>query len=240
MNLIFDLAGTICFNGKDIDRDVLAELLRLNHNHNVIFASARPIRDMYPVLKNNFPNNDLIGGNGSIYKQNNEIKINGFKKDELSQILIMCERLNIPALVDGKWDYFYNGPDNDLSAKLDTDNLASNVPWTELDEIIKVVFICSSQKQQSALELKIKSELECEIHHFANEPIFDIVPLGINKANVVKQLLNKEGYVAFGNDYNDINLLNEADNGYIIGDDLQLPNIENINKLKLLEILKSF
>lgn len=240
MNLVFDLDGTICFNGKDIEANILPELLRINKEHNIIFASARPIRDMYPVLKNDFPNNDLIGGNGSIYKQNNEIKINGFKKEELSKILIMCESLNIPVLVDGKWDYFYNGPDNDLSAKLDTDNLASNVSWTELEEIIKVVFICSSQEQQSELELKIKSGLECEIHHFANEPIFDIVPLGINKANVVKHILNEEGYVAFGNDYNDIKLLNEADNGYIIGDDLQLSRIENINKLKLLEILKSF
>ncbi len=47
MNFIFDIDGTICFDGCSIDSSIKQRLFKLRQaNHNVIFASARPIRDL--------------------------------------------------------------------------------------------------------------------------------------------------------------------------------------------------
>ncbi len=43
-------------------------------NHNVIFASARPIRDLLPVIPE-FEDDTLIGDNGSIISKNRQIEI---------------------------------------------------------------------------------------------------------------------------------------------------------------------
>ena len=43
-------------------------------NHNVIFASARPIRDLIPVIPE-FADDTLIGGNGSIISKMDKSKL---------------------------------------------------------------------------------------------------------------------------------------------------------------------
>ena len=51
MNFVFDIDGTLCFNGKTIDQAIVDALNKLlEHGHTITFASARPIRDLVPVL----------------------------------------------------------------------------------------------------------------------------------------------------------------------------------------------
>ena len=55
-------------------RKILNSLERLrNSGHQVIFASARPIRDMLPVISKKFHNYTMIGGNGSLILSNGKI-----------------------------------------------------------------------------------------------------------------------------------------------------------------------
>lgn len=43
MKFVFDIDGTLCFNGKSIDPSIVDALLQLqNSGHELIFASARP------------------------------------------------------------------------------------------------------------------------------------------------------------------------------------------------------
>ncbi|MDU1036850.1 MAG: HAD hydrolase family protein, partial [Staphylococcus sp.] len=75
MNFIFDIDGTICFDGCSIDPSIKQRLFKLRQaNHNVMFASARPIRDLLPVIPE-FADDTLIGGNGSIISKNGQIEI---------------------------------------------------------------------------------------------------------------------------------------------------------------------
>ena len=74
MNFIFDIDGTICFDGNHIDQSIKNRLMQLNdENHKVIFASARPIRDLLPVIPE-FADYNLIGGNGSIISKTDKSK----------------------------------------------------------------------------------------------------------------------------------------------------------------------
>ncbi|WP_249630629.1 HAD hydrolase family protein [Streptococcus uberis] len=78
--LVFDLDGTIVFDGKAIEASLLELLRQLQEKYHLIFASARPIRDMLPLL-GDFEKSDLIGANGSMYRQNQLIHL----KDYLTQ-----------------------------------------------------------------------------------------------------------------------------------------------------------
>lgn len=52
MKFVFDLDGTICFKGQPVSEKILSALSKLtDQGHEVIFASARPIRDILPILR---------------------------------------------------------------------------------------------------------------------------------------------------------------------------------------------
>ncbi|WP_317914320.1 HAD hydrolase family protein [Carnobacterium maltaromaticum] len=50
MKFVFDLDGTICFNGGPVSPRMMNYLKELSVDHEIIFASARPIRDLLPVI----------------------------------------------------------------------------------------------------------------------------------------------------------------------------------------------
>ena len=67
MHFIFDIDGTICFNGRTISpaiQDALDSLRQ--HGHQLGFASARPYRDILPLLDARFHDALIIGANGAM------------------------------------------------------------------------------------------------------------------------------------------------------------------------------
>lgn len=74
MNFVFDIDGTLCFNGKTIDQPIIDVLTALSEaGHDIIFASARPIRDLLPVIPPQFANGKLVGGNGCYTSENSVV-----------------------------------------------------------------------------------------------------------------------------------------------------------------------
>ena len=79
MNFVFDIDGTLCFNGKTIDQAIVEALQKLlGDGHSITFASARPIRDLVPVLPEQFKGGKLVGGNGCFISENDFISANVF------------------------------------------------------------------------------------------------------------------------------------------------------------------
>lgn len=87
MNFVFDIDGTISFDGYHVDQRIEERIFKLQQlGHQVIFASARPIRDLLPVIPE-FKDFTLIGGNGSIISQNGQIEvIKSITQDDLQLI----------------------------------------------------------------------------------------------------------------------------------------------------------
>ncbi|WMT43045.1 HAD hydrolase family protein [Paenibacillus sp. D2_2] len=66
MKFVFDLDGTICFSGKPLSTEMTRALDHLVVRGNeIIFASARPIRDLLPVLPSHMHSYSMVGGNGA-------------------------------------------------------------------------------------------------------------------------------------------------------------------------------
>lgn len=69
-------------------------------------------------------------------------------------------------------------------------------------------------------------QLDVVIHAHGKEAIFDISPSGVHKANGLKQLgIEGRTYSAFGNDDNDIQMLQQAEVAVCVGSHTQLQKI---------------
>lgn len=103
MNFVFDLDGTICFKGQPVSEKITCVIESLTRReHQVIFASARPIRDMLPVLHQRFYNYSMIGGNGSLIYKNGAIKkAHSFSPADVKNVLSLIQEFKADFLIDG-------------------------------------------------------------------------------------------------------------------------------------------
>lgn len=223
MKFVFDLDGTICFKGQPISERLLVSLEKLvAQGHEVIFASARPIRDLLPILHERFHQYPMIGGNGSMIAIKGKIisTIN-FDEETLANIVQLLRTYNASYLIDGDWDYAYTGPaTHPILNNLDPEGRAKNVKLDKLQSIVKILVLTSDN--MAAVEERL-SNMNVVVHSHGNEGILDISPNGIDKWSGLQQLgVEEKEYIAFGNDANDITMFQHAMYSVMIGESLQL------------------
>ncbi|RST59364.1 HAD family phosphatase [Siminovitchia terrae] len=223
MKFVFDLDGTICFRGIPVSDKILNKLEQLvEQGHEVLFASARPIRDLLPVLHERFHHYSMIGGNGAIVaNQGKIISTTGFDETTLSKLKALINMYDVTYLIDGSWNYAYTGTtEHSIIRNLDPHKLAKNVPLGELHPIIKILMLTSNNMEKVKQEL---DTLDVVVNVHGNEGVLDISPKGIDKWAGLQQLGVIDGeYLAFGNDANDITMFQHAKHSIMIGENSQL------------------
>ncbi|MGR3762975.1 HAD-IIB family hydrolase [Rossellomorea sp. NS-SX7] len=215
MNFVFDLDGTICFKGVPVSsriNDALKDLEAAGHS--IIFASARPIRDMLPVLHEYFHHHTLIGGNGALISEEGNITFaRSFSPEQVDYIKKLIHDHHATYLIDGEWDYSYTGSDSHpILNNLDLEKRASNISLRDHASIVKVLILSADNKDELLQKL---SDLDVVIHMHGQEDVIDISPKGIHKLAAMQQLSGD--YIAFGNDANDIQLFKGARHSVMIG-----------------------
>ena len=86
MIFVFDLDGTICFKGKPLSQEICAALDEcIQIGHEVVFASARPIRDLLPVLPKRYYHFRMVGGNGAFIRQEEQTICATFDSDDATK-----------------------------------------------------------------------------------------------------------------------------------------------------------
>lgn len=218
MKFVFDLDGTICFKGKRVTDKISDALLQLTADgHEVIFASARPIRDMLPVLREDFHKYTMIGGNGSLLSiQGKVVKSYPFSAVEMKEILQLIEEFDASYLIDGDWDYAYTGTDHHpILQNLDPAKLAKLVTVDDLPSIVKILILTSRNQERFAEKL---TSLDVHVHIHGNENVLDISPQGVHKWSALEALgVEANGFIAFGNDANDVTMFEHAKHSVMIG-----------------------
>jgi len=218
MNFVFDLDGTICFKGKPITDKLLEALEHIQScGHQVIFASARPIRDMLPVINSRLHSLTMIGGNGSLISKNGSIiHSSSFSDSQVNAIKSILSEFQATYLIDGEWDYSYTGPqDHPILNNLDPAKLAKMVDLDVHNAIIKILILTSNNMEELTKRL---SSLDVVTHTHGNENVLDISPKDVDKWNAIRNLgIQKNEYVAFGNDANDISMFRHAKHSVMIG-----------------------
>ncbi|WP_239619223.1 HAD-IIB family hydrolase [Cohnella mopanensis] len=218
MKFVFDLDGTICFKGKPITEKILGVLDLLERNgHSVIFASARPIRDIFPILDNRFHAHTMIGGNGSLISQKGQLILSTpFSDHQINAIKQLMLEYETTYLIDGEWDYSYTGaPDHPILNNVDRAKLAKIIPVEAHSSIVKVLILSASNMSQFAEKV---SALNVVVHNHKNEDILDISPADVHKwGGLMKLNVEKGSYIAFGNDANDLSMFMNAKHSVMIG-----------------------
>jgi HAD superfamily hydrolase (TIGR01484 family) len=156
MIFVFDLDGTICFKGKPVSELILTKLEQLKEQgHEIIFASARPVRDMLPVLHSRFHQYTLIGGNGALIFKKGEALHTGAFHPELRHCLqqLLTEH-QATYLIDSDWDYAYTGTLNHpILNNLDTHKLEQHRELQQLKDIVKILILSANDSE--ALKQKL-------------------------------------------------------------------------------------
>jgi Cof subfamily protein (haloacid dehalogenase superfamily) len=218
MNFVFDLDGTLCFQGLPLSHPITEALYSLEEaGHRVIFASARPIRDLLPVLPETFHHHLLIGGNGSLVSRRGEIVYSTpFSPSDVIYMQKLIQQMGATYLVDGLWNYSYTGTaSHPILKNLDPLQSAQNVSLAEHDAIIKVLILSASSMADFSEALR---EIDVVSHSHGEEQVLDISPKGIHKRHALHIMgITTEGYVAFGNDANDIEMFKGAVHSVMIG-----------------------
>lgn len=218
MIAVFDLDGTLCFDGKSISQGLQKNLKELsNQGYELIFASARPIRDMLPLL-DHFPDQFLIGGNGSIVRKSGQIEVvQAISQQDFEKIKALIDQYDLDYLVDSDWNYALRNRDDHLAQlhdKVDANQLAKNVPLTTLSKIIKCNLV---NLQNPVALLTVLSNLSVEMVQHEKTSSLDLTAKNINKYTTFRNYFPTETYIAFGNDANDVTLLKNAKQSVAVG-----------------------
>lgn len=240
---VFDLDGTICFDGQSIKREIKLAIKQLILDGNqVIFASARPIRDIMPLIAEDIVLNkiDLIGGNGAIVRRNNKIINREIAREDVKAIKKIADEQGWHVLIDGPWDYHYNGMENNkLIKQVDQLQLAKNIRVEDLESIIKIVVMY--QKFNDDVKTIIKRITnKYQVNNYEQEYLFDVIPNNTNKYQALIEEFGVNNYNAFGNDVNDLELLTNAQSGFCVGKEITGKNITNIELNQVDKVIDSF
>ncbi|WP_369184559.1 HAD hydrolase family protein [Streptomyces sp. Y1] len=224
---VFDIDGTLCFDGRTIDRRILAAIEACERaGHQLVFASARPVRDLLPVLDGAFPTATLIGGNGSLVSVDGQVRARAaFDAGDLGKLLVEADRFRAGYLADGPWDYAYTGPaDHPILGRVDQGRLARRVDLTELIAVVK--FLVVDATDMAALA-EAGRALGMTVNHHLDEAIIDFAPGATNKWEALSSL-GIDQYNAFGNDINDFDLLLNAQHSVRVGTHPGLDDVAHV------------
>lgn len=213
---VFDVDGTLCFDGRTIDGRILAAIESCQRaDHDLVFASARPVRDLLPVLGGAFPDATLIGGNGSLVSVDGRVRARAaFEAGALGGLLAAADRFRAGYLADGPWDYAYTGPaDHPILGRVDQGRLARRVDLADLPAVVKFLVVDATDMPALA---ETGRRLGMTVNHHLDEALIDFAPGATNKWEALTSL-GIDHYNAFGNDINDLDLLRNARHGVRVG-----------------------
>ncbi|MFJ7973588.1 HAD-IIB family hydrolase [Psychrobacillus sp. NPDC096389] len=229
MKFIFDLDGTICFKGQPLCEEITEALQYCRHmGHEVIFASARPIRDLLPVLPQEMHMYPMIGGNGAFVAMDGKVThLTSFDNQIKTEIEQIIKEFQLTYLIDGDWDYAYTGSmEHPIYRNLDPDQLAKNISIHKIKEMIKVVLFPNERTSEILSRLNL---LQVRTYTHGHENILDISPLGVDKWAGLQKLNVKDlEFIAFGNDANDIAMFQFAKEAVCVGAHEELKEVSTI------------
>lgn len=212
--LVTDFDGTLCFDGRTVQPDIVRALERIQEHGRLIIATARPIRDIVPVLPPGLREVDLIGGNGAYTRIAGVVSAVPFPEHVRERLAALVAGHAPGALVDSAWDYHYSGDGTDsVIGKVDRTGSARNLPVEQLTELAKVLFFEPTDDLIAAVD-----QLPVVSYLHASERVLDVAPGASSKFLALEKFgIGTNEYVGAGNDANDVQLLERAAHSIRVG-----------------------
>lgn len=227
MKFVFDLDGTLCFDGMTMSKDLQKVLLTApKYGHEIIFATARSYRDCLSILEGELRKLTVVGLNGGeVFQDEHLVSQYTIPSPALRTIVSYCDTYNLSYFMDDTFNYAIQNPEQiPFLSNVDPLNKARILPVHELNEPIKVVMpLVEHEDIREDLIFNLNKLEGLDLSYHDIERCLYINPKGVTKASTVLNHFGKD-FVAFGNDQNDISLFKNAIYGVQIGDYPYLKN----------------
>ena len=225
--VVLDLDGTLLKKDKSVSQYSINTLLKFKENGNkILFATARPPRDSYKYVPIELRDNPIICYNGACILQNDTlIYKKQLSKNVSLEIMKKARSFGYNQISIEIDDALYSNFDTSTFFK-GAKNKIVTLENINFDKAYKVL-ICS--------DIPISQDLLRELPNSCKGTITDngrlcqIVNSEASKWNSVKSLSDKlnidtKNIIAFGNDYNDLDMIKNAGIGVAMqnaGDDIK-------------------
>ena len=238
MNIILDIDGTICFDGQQINQDIIDRLISLhNIGHRIILLQQDRYETYCLFYLHNSHRFTLIGGNGSIVSDNNEIQtLATIQPESFNVIKHVINQYDLNYIVDDKWNYAARvDATNTIYQRLDPHRLAQKLTINDITSPIKTILLNIDEKDFDEVVTYLATNApSLSLINHSNELNIDIAAKYINKFTAIEHILGKyPTYVAFGNDHNDIEMLQHAKVGYFVNNESMDVSILKIIKISV-------
>ncbi|ALU45019.1 HAD-IIB family hydrolase [Pseudoalteromonas rubra] len=230
MNFVFDLDGTTVFHAQRMHDEIKEGLLALERQGGQLyFATARPLRDTLPVLPECFWHHPIIGCNGAMFSQNKSVvNAHCFDPMQITTVLNWLDNHEIAYLFDGHWQYAISDKPHHFHQHVAELGIPPGCNQTLRHEPIVKLLVLEDQHHDQVKHMCEQTLSHFEVYHHNGHHCFDLVPERSNKLTALLDLgLNMQQTVCFGNDFNDIAMLEAARQAYVVGEQIT-PNCDYI------------
>ena len=251
MKFVFDLDGTLCFDGMTMSKELQEVLLTApKYGHEIIFATARSYRDCLSILEGELRKLTVVGLNGGeVFQDECLVSQYTIPSHALRTIVSYCDTYNLPYFIDDTFNYAIQNPDQiPFLSNVDPLNKARILPVQELNKPIKAVIPLAEHEDIREDLIFNLNKLEClDLTYHDIERCLYINLKGVTKASTVLNHFGRD-FVAFGNDQNDISLFKHAIYGVQVGDypylkdfaDEVIPAINTVIAKKIKQLFEKF
>lgn len=219
MKFVFDIDGTICFDGENIAMPIY-EILRKGseYGHEVIFASGRAYRDCLPVLKDSLSSGYIVGLNGgAVHYQNKVLQYRVFPHELYLFVADFCRKNNIPYFIDDVMDYHsFRKEEMPFAEYVDAHHRAKELSLDEIENPIKMIIALKDHLDKRDDLIRQIKQWDVDALFFDRSDLLYIQPKGCSKGSTLKELFGE--YICFGNDKNDISMFEHAMYSVQVGD----------------------
>lgn len=218
--LVLDLDGTLLKNDKTVSEDTIDTLLEFKKRKNkIIFATARPPRDAYKYVPQKLRDNPIICYNGACMINGKEILYKKeMSKDTVYKIIEMSEKSGYHQICFEINDKLYSNFDtSDFFGKAPTEIV--DLMKLDMKTVYKVIICEKALIPQNFLEILPNT---CKGIITDNGRLCQIMHHEVSKWNSIQPLITKwniqnKNIIAFGDDYNDLDMLKHAGIGIAMG-----------------------
>ncbi|TDT69127.1 hypothetical protein EV215_1469 [Hypnocyclicus thermotrophus] len=236
--IVCDLDGTLLNSNHEISDFNIEILKKLKKNGlEIILASGRSYEAMLPTINKLNLTNEIISYNGAaIYKNNNLIFQKVLSKNISKELINIGKTKNIYFHAFHNFKWYIEEFTNEAKEYKERSGLQEHyIDFSTLENpnFLKLMYI-SSKENIDILEKFLKEKYKNTIYlGRSNDNFLEVMHKNVSKANALKQILknknfNTENIMAFGDGFNDYEMLKYAKIGVVM---------DNANK-KLKSLIK--
>ena len=218
--VVLDLDGTLLRNDKTVSDETVESLIEFkNRNNKILFATARPPRDVYKYVPQKLRDNPIICYNGACMINHKEILYKKeMSKETVFSIIERSEKSGYHQICFEINDKLYSN--------FDTSEFFGKVP-TEIVDLTKLdmktvykVIICN--KTPISHDFLTILPDTCKGIVTDNGKLCQIMDQEVSKWNSIQSIIKKwniknEDIIAFGDDYNDLEMIEHVGIGVAMG-----------------------